>query len=156
MLDKLTQNLLEMPGVEGLCFISASSELLYRRMPAYIPDFVFDTALRRVTALYETIDGNYQKADDYVLKFRGYGLVLRRVDDVILLLLVTEAANLMSLRMVTNMLFRNLQNTPALLAELKGARALGSTPAEAVAGGADLAGGVRKHRRVYRGLVIDE
>ncbi len=168
LFDKFTQNILELPGVEGLCLVdAATAALLYNRMPSFIPAFAFETALRRVCSLYETIDESYQPTDDYVLKFTNKSLVLRRSGEVILLLLVADTAHLVSLRIVTNIVLKNLQGTPGILAELRQASPVPAaspapTPPAAAAQSAEppppagaVAPTIMKSRRVYRGVVIE-
>lgn len=163
--DKFAQNILELPGVEGLCLVdAATSALLRNRMPSFIPEFVFDTALRRVCSLYEAVDENFQPADDYVLKFAGKSLVLRRAGGVILVIFASDTAHLVSLRIVTNIVLKNLQGTPAILAELRAAQvpvpvgvAAAAEPAPTpVAEPAPAAAQPPKPRRVYRGVVISD
>ncbi len=124
LFDKLAQSVLELPGVQGLCLADAgTATLLYNRMPDFIPEFAFETALRRVASLYETTEASLQPVDDFVLKFRGNSLVLRRSGGVFLILLLTESAHLVSLRIVTNIVLKNTQANPAILAELRSAQA---------------------------------
>ncbi|HLP09105.1 MAG TPA: hypothetical protein VK178_13140 [Opitutaceae bacterium] len=167
--DKFAQSVLELPDVEGLCLVeAASSALLYNRMPGFIPEFAFETALRRVCSLYEAVDENLQPTDDYVLKFAGKSLVLRRAQGVILVVFATDSAHLVSLRIVTNIVLKNLHGTPAILAELRSAlRPVAAAanpittpvPAEPppapVEPPTSAAGDpAPKRRRVYRGVVF--
>lgn len=177
LFDKLAQSVMELPGVEGLCLVETeSASLLYNRMPAFIPEFAFETALRRITALYETVDSGFQPVDDFVLRFRGNSLVLRRAGGMVLILFLAESAHLVSLRIVTNIVLKNAQANPAILAELRNARpvlvATVNTPADAAAHAQrtpapetpaagrepEAAPGTavksRKSLRVYRGVVI--
>ncbi|HLP02919.1 MAG TPA: hypothetical protein VK163_12900 [Opitutaceae bacterium] len=165
--DKFAQSILELPDVEGLCLVEeASSALLYNRMPSFIPEFAFETALRRVCSLYEAVDENLQPTDDYVLKFAGKSLVLRRAQGVILVVFAADSAHLVSLRIVTNIVLKNLQNSSAILAELRSAQrpvaaATAPVPAPAEPPPAPVdtptsAAGdpAPKRRRVYRGVVF--
>jgi hypothetical protein len=116
---QLSSNITDLPGVEGLCLLDQQGSLLFRRMPAFIPDACYEEAVRRIIGLYETIDENFLPADDYALRFTDKWLVLRRTGSLILVIMTTEAANLSSLRMVTNLTLRHLQSTPAIADELR-------------------------------------
>lgn len=133
LFEKLSSNITDLPGVEGLCLMSGAGEMLFRKMPSFIPQTAYDEALRRITGLYETIDENFLPADDYILKFVGKWLILRRVGDFILLLLTTENTNLQSLRMVTNMTLKHLSATPLVIKELRDELAKESLQAEKAA-----------------------
>ena len=121
LFEKLAKNISDIPGVEGLCLFELGGQALFNRMPAFVPETALEEAQRRIQALYETIDENFLPADDYLLRFAGRSLLLRRLGGTILLLLTDERANPMSLRMVTNMVLKHLQTSPELLAELRSA-----------------------------------
>lgn len=118
--EQLSANITDLPGVEGLCLMDQEqSTLLFKKMPAFFPDAAFDEAVRRIVALYETVDENFLPADDYVLRFQDKMLLLRRASGCILTILAAPETNQASLRMVSNMTLRHLQTNPALLGELR-------------------------------------
>lgn len=171
--EKLSANITDLPGVEGLCLIDQVGSVLFRRMPSFIPEDCYDEAVRRIIGLYETIDENFLPADDYVLKFQGKWLLFRRTGSYILMLMTTEMANLMSIRMVTNLTLKHLQSTPAIGEALraaippKGGSAAGSPAPQPVAVAAAAASrteaseppapAVAKQKpvRMYRGQILD-
>lgn len=118
LLNKVFDNVLDIPGVDGVCLFGLSGEVFINRMPAFLSPEVFADALRRIAALYETMDENFLPCDDYLLRFAEKWLLFRRTDQAVLLVLAAETANLASTRMVTNMALKHL--TPAALAEISG------------------------------------
>jgi hypothetical protein len=129
LLNKVFDNVLDIPGVDGLCLFGLSGEVFLNRMPAFLSPDIFADALRRIAALYETMDENFLPCDDYLLRFSEKWILFRRTDQAVLLVLAAETANFASTRMVTNMALKHL--TPAALAELvsTAATAPGSTVA---------------------------
>lgn len=116
MLNKVFDNVLDIPGVDGVCLFGLSGQVFLNRMPSFLSPDVFADALRRIIALYETMDENFLPCDDYLLRFSEKWILFRRTDQAILLVLAAETANFASTRMVTNMALKHL--TPAALAEL--------------------------------------
>jgi len=116
ILNKVFDNVLDIPGVDGVCLFGLSGQVFLNRMPAFLSPDVFADALRRITALYETMDENFLPCDDYLLRFSEKWILFRRTDQAVLLVLAAETANFASTRMVTNMALKHL--TPATLAEL--------------------------------------
>jgi hypothetical protein len=116
VLNKVFDNVLDIPGVDGLCLFGLSGQVFINRMPAFLSPDVFADALRRITALYETMDENFLPCDDYLLRFAEKWILFRRTDQAVLLVLAAENANFASTRMVTNMALKHL--TPAAMAEL--------------------------------------
>lgn len=115
VLNKVFDNVLDIPGVDGVCLFGLSGQVFLNRMPAFLSPDVFADALRRITALYETMDENFLPCDDYLLRFAEKWILFRRTDQAVLLVLAAETANFASTRMVTNMALKHL--TPAALAE---------------------------------------
>ena len=115
VLNIVFDNVLDIPGVDGVCLFGLNGQVFVNRMPAFLSPEVFADALRRITALYETMDENFLPCDDYLLKFAEKWLFFRRTDQAVLLVLAAETANFASTRMVTNMALKHL--TPAALAE---------------------------------------
>ncbi|MFQ3240380.1 MAG: hypothetical protein ACI9JZ_000053 [Lentimonas sp.] len=136
MLTKIIKNVLELPGVDGACILDKKGNLLHNALPDFFLDDFLDDLSRRVTALYEAVDENYVPCDDYLLKFPQKYIKLRRSRNVYLLVCVDPAVNLVSLRMVTNMVLKHI--TPKTLSLLRAAQAeqaeqaatAPSTPAE--------------------------
>ena len=115
VLNKVFDNVLDIPGVDGLCLFGMTGQVYLNRMPSFLAPEVFADALRRITALYETMDENFLPCDDYLLRFGEKWILFRRTDQAVLLVLAAESANFSSTRMVTNMALKHL--TPAALAE---------------------------------------
>ncbi|MDP0499070.1 MAG: hypothetical protein Q7P63_03130 [Verrucomicrobiota bacterium JB022] len=110
---KLIKNVLDVPGVEGVCFHDLDGELLYADMPSFMIEEVYEDLLRRVVMLYEAVETHYVPVEDYLLKFQDMQLMLRKGKDYGMLILAQEQVNQMSLRMVTTMALRQL-NVDAL------------------------------------------
>lgn len=115
VLNKVFDNVLDIPGVDGVCLFGLNGQVFVNRMPSFLSPDVFADALRRITALYETMDENFLPCDDYLLKFSEKWIFFRRTDQAVLLVLAAETANFASTRMVTNMALKHL--TPSALAE---------------------------------------
>jgi|GEM_PF-1087801 len=115
-ISKLFDNILDLPGIEGVCLFDFEGRIHVNRMPVFINAEVFSDAQRRITAMYETMDENFLPCDDYVLRYAERWLLLRRTDQLVLLILAGDKANMASTRMVTNMTMKHL--TPDALAQL--------------------------------------
>ncbi len=124
-ITKLFDNILDLPGIEGVCLFGTEGQVYVNRLPAFLSNELFADAQRRIVAMYETMDENFLPSDDYMLRFSERWLLLRRTDNQVLLVLGGEKANLASTRMVTNMTIKHL--TPNVIAELAKA-AKGSFP----------------------------
>ena len=132
--SKLFDNILDLPGIEGVCLFGTEGQMYVNRLPSFLSTELFADAQRRIVAMYETMDENFLPCDDYMLKFSERWLLLRRTNTHVMLILGGEKANLASTRMVTNMTMKHL--TPELIAKLEStARAAvpGSAPAGASA-----------------------
>ena len=116
VINKVFDNVLDIPGVDGVCLFGLNGQVFLNRMPSFLSPDVFADALRRIIALYETMDENFLPCDDYLLRFAEKWILFRRTDQAVLLVLAAETANFASTRMVTNMALKHL--TPAALAEL--------------------------------------
>lgn len=128
--SKLFDNILDLPGIEGVCLFGTEGQMYINRLPSFLSTELFADAQRRIVAMYETMDENFLPCDDYMLKFSERWLLLRRTNTHVMLILGGEKANLASTRMVTNMTMKHL--TPELIAKLEAtARAAvpGSAPA---------------------------
>ncbi len=118
-ISKLFDNILDLPGIEGVCLFSTEGRIYVNRLPAFLSDELFADAQRRVVAMYETMDENFLPCDDYMLRFSERWVLLRRTERQVLLVLGGEKANLASTRMVTNMTLKHL--TPQVMATLEAA-----------------------------------
>ena len=127
--SKLFDNLLDLPGIEGVCLFGTGGQMYVNRLPSFLSTEIFADAQRRIVAMYETMDENFLPCDDYMLKFSERWLLLRRTEKHVMLILGGEKANLASARMVTNMTMKHL--TPEVLAQLAAA-ARGAAPGAAV------------------------
>lgn len=116
VINKVFDNVLDIPGVDGVCLFGLDGQIFLNRMPSFLSPDVFADALRRIIALYETMDENFLPCDDYLLRFSEKWILFRRTDQAVLLVMAAETANFASTRMVTNMALKHL--TPAALAEL--------------------------------------
>jgi hypothetical protein len=125
VLNKVFDNVLDIPGVDGVCLFGTDGQVYLNRMPSFLAPEVFADALRRINALYETMDENFLPCDDYLLRFAEKWIFFRRTDQAVLLVLAAEGANFSSTRMVTNMALKHL--TPAALAELDASTRLPET-----------------------------
>ncbi len=117
MIDKIIKNVLELPGVDGACILDKKGNLLHNALPDFFLDDFLDDLSRRVTSLYEAVDENYVPCDDYLLKFPQKYIQLRRSRNVYLLVAVEPSVNLVSLRMVTNLILKHI--TPKVLSQLR-------------------------------------
>ncbi|NQY32349.1 MAG: hypothetical protein HRT56_04185 [Coraliomargarita sp.] len=117
MIDKIIKNVLELPGVDGACILDKKGNLLHNALPDFFLDDFLDDLARRITSLYEAVDENYVTCDDYLLKFPQKYIQLRRSRNIYLLVAVEPSANLVSLRMVTNLVLKHV--TPKVLSELR-------------------------------------
>lgn len=127
--SKLFDNILDLPGIEGVCLFGTEGQMYVNRLPSFLSNEIFADAQRRIVAMYETMDENFIPCDDYMLKFSERWLLLRRTEKHVLLILGGEKANVASTRMVSNMTIKHL--TPDLLATLE-ATARGAVPAAAI------------------------
>lgn len=117
MIDKVIKNVLELPGVDGACLLDKKGKILHNELPDFFLDDFLDDLSRRITALYEAVDENYVPCDDYLLKFPQKFIQLRRSRNVYMIVAVDPSVNLVSLRMVTNLVLKHV--TPKILSELR-------------------------------------
>lgn len=107
--ERLVKNILDIPGTEGIAFFDREGNLLSKSMPDLYLDDVFADLGRRIVATYEVVEENFTTPDDFILKFPGRWIMMRRGADYTLLLLTTDEVNLMSLKIVTNMALKQLK-----------------------------------------------
>lgn len=109
MIERLVNNVLDVPGVEGLCLFDRECNILLNQLPDYFIEELFDDALQRVISLYETVDDNFIPCDDYLIKYPGKWIMLRRGKDVFTLIITDEGVNQVTLKMTTNLLLKNVR-----------------------------------------------
>lgn len=107
MLERMMKNVLDVPGVEGLSLMNRDGQRLVDRLPSYLYTELFDEMLQRVVSLYDTVDENFVPCDDYLLKYPGRWVHVRRGKEALLLILTEDTVNQATLRMVTNLLLKN-------------------------------------------------
>ncbi|MDQ8206520.1 hypothetical protein QEH52_03305 [Coraliomargarita sp. SDUM461003] len=117
MIDKIIKNVLELPGVDGACILDKKGNLLHNALPEFFLDSFLDDLARRIKTLYEAVDENYMPCDDYLLKFPQKYIRLRRSRHVFLLVAIDPNVNLVSLRMVTNIVLKHI--TPKVVGEMR-------------------------------------
>ena len=126
MIEKIIKNVLELSGVDGACILDKKGNLLHNALPDFFLEDFLDDLSRRVISLYEAVDENYMPCDDYLLKFPQKYIQLRRSRHIYLLVAVDPTANLVSLRMVTNLVLKHI--TPKILSELRAKLETAPTP----------------------------
>lgn len=129
-ISKLFDNILDLPGIEGVCLFGTEGQMYVNRLPSFLSNELFVDAQRRIVAMYETMDENFIPCDDYMLRFSERWVLMRRTEKQVLLVLGGEKANLASTRMVTNMTMKHL--TPEIVSGL-GTAARGAAPAPVAA-----------------------
>ncbi|WP_309398070.1 hypothetical protein [Cerasicoccus maritimus] len=119
MSDKFVKNILDVPGVEGVCVFDKDGGLIDNQLPAYFIEDLFDDLARRVISLYDTVDENFIPCDDYLLKYSERWIFLRRGNGIFLLIFAEANVNRVSLKMVTNLAIKNIKSA---------SKGLGATP----------------------------
>ncbi|WPJ96434.1 hypothetical protein SH580_01800 [Coraliomargarita algicola] len=117
MIEKIIKNVLELPGVDGACILDKKGNLLHNALPEFFLDSFLEDLARRIKTLYEAVDENYMPCDDYLLKFPQKYIRLRRSRNVFLLVAIDPSVNLVSLRMVTNIVLKHI--TPKVVGEMR-------------------------------------
>ena len=128
MIEKIIKNVLELPDVDGACIMDKKGAVLHNALPDFFLDDFFDDLSRRVMAMFEAVDSNYLPCDDYLLKFPQKYIQLRRSRSVYLMVIVEPTVNLVSLRMVTNLVLKHI--TPKVIGQLRAELAKEPEPAE--------------------------
>lgn len=107
-LKKLLDNIVELPGVDGLCVISPDSELHVHHLPREIDATMLSQAVAPLASVLHAGEASMPGHDDQVLLFGAQWVVLRRCGAGTLLLIGHESANLSSVRLVSNLALREL------------------------------------------------
>lgn len=159
-------NILDLPAVDGLLVMRPDGTTALDRLPPFIPRETLGDIVRRIAALYATVDENFLPCDDYLLKYPDKWLIFRRNRDAILLLMVDPSVNLVSLKMVCNLALKNtdagtmetLGTAPHRPAVPAAAPAPPAPPPELIASAAQSAPSpstttrvIRRSSRTYRG-----
>lgn len=139
---KLVDNLFAIPGVLGLCLIDSKGALRLNRMPAHLDNQVLETLPPYLVALHEQAVDCLPETNDLVLRFREHWLMLRHGAHATLILFGSHSASLTSVRMVSNLVLRQLDDT--------GLTALPNVP-ESVATIAPAKPVIAPTQRMYRG-----
>lgn len=105
---KLLDNVLELPGMDGLCLLDADGRLRLNRLPAFIHASALAAAQAHLLTLQESAQSCLPGTEDLVLRFAEHWLMLRSGDHGTLVLLGSEQASLSSVRMVSNIALRQL------------------------------------------------
>ncbi|MEO0795831.1 MAG: hypothetical protein AAFX93_11740 [Verrucomicrobiota bacterium] len=109
MSDKFVKNILDVPGVEGVCVFDQEGRLIVNELPSFFVEELFDDLSRRALSLYETVDENFVPCDDYLLKYSERWIFLRRSNGVFLLVLALSTVNRVSLKMVSNLALKHIK-----------------------------------------------
>lgn len=109
MIERLAKNVLDMPGVDGLCLFGAEGKLLFDRLPDYCVAETIGESLERIVSLYEMVDDNFVPGDDYWMHFAEKDLMVRRKGEGFLLIFIESRVNLTTLRMTTNLLLKHFK-----------------------------------------------
>ncbi len=113
MIDRLLKNVLDVPGVDGVCLFDRQGNFRPDWLPSYYLAPEFDQLLERCLSLYDTVDEHFVPCDDYLFKFPAKWLHLRRGRDTFLLIVSEASVNTSTLKMVTNLLLKYL--TPEII-----------------------------------------
>lgn len=108
MFDSLIKNVTDVPGVEGVCLLTAHGQFIYRKMSALFVEELYEDVSRRVMSIYETIDDNFLPCEDFILKYPQKWIFLRRSDSTILLLMAHPQVNAQSVRMASNLVMKHM------------------------------------------------
>lgn len=105
---KLFDNVTALSGVEGVWLLDAEGVAHVHRLPPDLARDPLENARTHIRALYAAIDAGPAGADDCVLRYDERCLLLRRAGAFVLAVLMRDASSLVAVRMVTNILVRNL------------------------------------------------
>lgn len=108
MVQKLLKNVLEVRGVDGACLLDLEGRLVHNALPEFFLEEFFDDLSRRITNFYATVEENYLACDEFLLKYPQKSVVMRRSKAVIFVAIIDPGANLVTLRMVTNLILKNV------------------------------------------------
>ena len=117
LIEKIIKNVLELPGVDGACMIDKKGEILHNALPEFFLEEFFDDLSRRIMNLFTTVEDNYISCDEFLLKYPQKYILMRRSRSILLIAIVDPGTNLVSLRMVTNLVLKNV--TPKVLQTIR-------------------------------------
>lgn len=114
---KLFDNVAALAGVEGAWLLDGEGVAHVHRLPPGLTRNPLENSRTHIHALYAALDSSPAGADDCVLRYDERCLMLRRAGPYVLAVLMRDASSLVAVRMVTNLLVRNL--TPEAVGTLK-------------------------------------
>jgi predicted regulator of Ras-like GTPase activity (Roadblock/LC7/MglB family) len=103
----------DVEGVVGSFVVDSQGGVLARDMPNVVDEHALSGAARRVARLRAALETGGRKAEQCSLRFGSYLLVARPEGRVVLCVLVSGAANLMSLHMGATLVARRLASEVA-------------------------------------------
>ena len=112
---RLFDNVTALAGVEGVWLFRPDGLVHVHRAPQALSGDPVEVTWARIQALYAEMDTQLDDVDDYLLKFEERWLLLRRAGEFTLVVLATDAASPAAVRMVTNVLTRNLSHDAVAL-----------------------------------------
>jgi hypothetical protein len=105
---KLFDNVTALAGVEGAWLLDGEGLAHVHRQPPGMTHNPLENSRTHIRALYAALDSSPGCADDCVLRYEERCLMLRRAGPYVLAVLMHDASSLVAVRMVTNLLVRNL------------------------------------------------
>ncbi|MCC5790558.1 MAG: hypothetical protein JJT75_13065 [Opitutales bacterium] len=117
IVEKIIKNVLELPGVDGACLIDKKGEILHNALPEFFLTEFFDDLSRRIMNLFSTVEDNYLSCDEFLLKYPQKFILMRRSRTVHFIAIVDPSTNLVSLRMVSNIVLKHV--TPKVLQSIR-------------------------------------
>lgn len=117
IVEKIIKNVLELPGVDGACLIDKKGEILHNALPGFFLEDFFDDFSRRIMNLFSTVEDNYLSCDEFLLKYPQKYILMRRSRTVHFIAIVDPGTNLVSLRMVSNIVLKHV--TPKVLQTIR-------------------------------------
>lgn len=117
MVEKIIKNVLELPGVDGACMIDKKGEILHNALPEFFLEEFFDDLSRRIMNLFTTVEDNYISSDEFLIKYPQKYILMRRSRSILFIAIVDPSTNLVSLRMVTNLVLKHV--TPKVLQTIR-------------------------------------
>lgn len=105
---KLFDNVTALAGVDGAWLLDADGVAHVHRQPAGLARDPLENSRAHIRALYAALDSRPAGTDDCVLRYEEGCLMLRRAGPYVLAVQMRDASSLVAVRMVTNLLVRNL------------------------------------------------
>jgi hypothetical protein len=146
-LVRLLDNITALAGVQGVWLFDSDGLAHVHRSPEGADPAAFEAARTHIAALYASTDALREGVDDYLLRFDGGWLLLRRSSVATVVVQGTQEASPSAVRMVTNVLVRNID--AAALSALRGEAAVPVEPSATDEENLSLA--PKRPVRMYRG-----